>query len=157
MLVLRSRLTRVLYDMRILRGRLEQLRSRLERKVESLKGLGAEERLLKAYISALNQVSYTILVLSVLEIKVENIVTLNTMFQELVVVREALRELSRRVRNIPEVSTVLEDLSDSVGDIVAEAHIRVDGAQLPVYREAARKIMEQAEQQLRVSSTLTSK
>jgi len=148
-LVLRGRLARVLYDMRLLRGRLEQLRSRLERRVESLRSLGAEERLLKSYVSALNQVSYAILVLSILEIKVENVLTLGTVVHDLVVVREALRELSRRVRNIPEVSAVLEDLCDSVGEIVAEAHIKVDGAQLPVYREAARKIIEQAERQLR--------
>jgi len=154
--VLRSRLARVLYDMRLLRGRLEQLRSRLERRVESLRNLGAEERLLKSYINALDQVSYAILVLSILEIKVENVLTLGTMVHDLIIVREALRELSRRVRNVPEVSTVLEDLSDSIGDIVAEAHIKVDGAQLPMYREAARKIVEQAERQLRRGSIATS-
>lgn len=154
--MLRSRLARVLYDMRLLRGRLEQLRSRLERRVESLRNLGAEERLLKSYINALDQVSYAILVLSILEIKVENVLTLGTMVHDLIIVREALRELSRRVRNVPEVSTVLEDLSDSIGDIVAEAHIKVDGAQLPMYREAARKIVEQAERQLRRGSIATS-
>jgi DNA-binding Lrp family transcriptional regulator len=148
-LELRGRLARVLYDLRLLRGRLEQLRDKLERRVENLRNLGSDERLLRAYVNALNQVSYAVLVLNILEVKVENILTLGTVVHDLVVVREVLRELSRRVRNIPEVSAVLEDLGDSIGEIIAGAHIKVDSAQLTVYREAARKIVEQAEQQLR--------
>jgi division protein CdvB (Snf7/Vps24/ESCRT-III family) len=146
---LRGRLARVLYDLRLLRGRLEQLRDRLERRVENLRNLGTDERLLRTYINALNQVNYAVLVLSILEVKVENILALGTVVQDLIVVREVLRELSRRVRNIPEVSAVLEDLGDSVGEIIAEARIKVDSAQLPLYREAARRIVEEAEQRLR--------
>jgi division protein CdvB (Snf7/Vps24/ESCRT-III family) len=146
---LRGRLARVLYDLRLLRGRLEQLRDRLERRVENLRNLGTDERLLRTYINALNQVNYAVLVLSILEVKVENILALGTVVQDLIVVREVLRELSRRVRNIPEVSAVLEDLGDSVGEIIAETRIKVDSTQLPVYREAARRIVEEAEQRLR--------
>jgi division protein CdvB (Snf7/Vps24/ESCRT-III family) len=146
---LRGRLARVLYDLRLLRGRLEQLRDRLERRVENLRNLGTDERLLRTYINALNQVNYAVLVLSILEVKVENILALGTVVQDLIVVREVLRELSRRVRNIPEVSAVLEDLGDSVGEIIAETRIKVDSTQLPVYREVARRIVEEAEQRLR--------
>ncbi|MEM1747747.1 MAG: hypothetical protein QXZ05_05800, partial [Sulfolobales archaeon] len=75
----------------------------------------------------------------------ESILALNAMTQDLVVVREALKELSRRVRSLPEVSAILDDIGDSIGDVMAEIPVDVDQQVIAVRREAAKKILEEAE------------
>ncbi|MEM1698703.1 MAG: hypothetical protein QXD83_02330, partial [Sulfolobales archaeon] len=109
-LVSRSRLTRILYDMKMLRRRLELLEVRLERSLESKKSKEAENSIIRSYSNAIRQIRFVVYSLEVLEVKLESILALNAMTQDLVVVREALKELSRRVRSLPEVSAILDDI-----------------------------------------------
>ncbi len=132
--------------MRMLRRRLELLALRLERSAKSLESRGVGGDVVRQYRNALSQVGYVIRALEVLEIKLESILALNAVTQDLVVVREALRELGRRVKSLPEVSAILDELSDRVSDIVAEMPIVDAGGQTSVaYTEAARRVLEEAE------------
>ncbi|MEM4833043.1 MAG: hypothetical protein QXT76_01695 [Sulfolobales archaeon] len=144
-LVSRSRLTRILYDMKMLRRRLELLEVRLERSLESKKSKEAENSIIRSYSNAIRQIRFVVYSLEVLEVKLESILALNAMTQDLVVVREALKELSRRVRSLPEVSAILDDIGDSIGDVMAEIPVDVDQQVIAVRREAAKKILEEAE------------
>ncbi|MEM4985054.1 MAG: hypothetical protein QW289_04055, partial [Sulfolobales archaeon] len=83
--------------------------------------------------------------LEVLEVKLESILALNAMTQDLVVVREVLKELSKRVRSLPEVSAILDDIGDGIGDVMAEIPVYIDQQAITVRREAAKKILEEAE------------
>ncbi|MEM4985538.1 MAG: hypothetical protein QW289_06515, partial [Sulfolobales archaeon] len=100
-LIGRSRLTRILYDMKMLRRRLELLEVRLERSLENMKSKAAENGIIRSYSNAIRQIRFVVYALEVLEVKLESILALNAMTQDLVVVREVLKELSKRVRSLP--------------------------------------------------------
>lgn len=140
--LLRGSLARILYDIRMLRRRLEVLEARLERSAER-RGIGSD--VARQYHNALRHVRYVARVLEVLEIKLESILALKAVTQDLAVVRETLRELSRRVRSLPEVSAILDELSDRVSDVMVGMPVDVGDRMPAVYTEAAKKILEEAE------------
>ncbi|MEM2208239.1 MAG: hypothetical protein QXG17_06070 [Sulfolobales archaeon] len=144
-LIGRSRLTRILYDMKMLRRRLELLEVRLERSLENMKSKAAENGIIRSYSNAIRQIRFVVYALEVLEVKLESILALNAMTQDLVVVREVLKELSKRVRSLPEVSAILDDIGDGIGDVMAEIPVYIDQQAITVRREAAKKILEEAE------------
>jgi division protein CdvB (Snf7/Vps24/ESCRT-III family) len=134
-----------LYDLRILRRRLELLEARLEKSVSNLKLKGEGSDMLRSYTNAIGQIRYVICALEALEIKLENVITMNTVTQDLVVVREALKELSQRIRGLPEVSAILDEMGDSVSDVIADTPVTLDTHTVTVSRETAKKILEEAE------------
>ncbi|MEM1623132.1 MAG: hypothetical protein QW543_03230 [Sulfolobales archaeon] len=144
-LVGRGRLTRILYDMKMLRRRLELLEVRLERSLESMKSREPESSIIRSYSNAIRQIRFVIYALEALEVKLESILALNAMTQDLVIVREVLKELSRRVRSLPEVAAILDDIGDDIGDIMTEVLVDVDQQAMAVRREVARKILEEVE------------
>lgn len=141
----RSRLTRILYDMKMLRRRLELLETRLGRSVENIRSRGVEGDVVRSYHNAMKQIRFVVYALEVLEVKLESILTLNAVTQDLAVVREVLKELSKKARVIPEVSAILDEMGDSVGDVMTEIQIDVDQQSVVTRREAARRILEEAE------------
>lgn len=149
----RSRLTRILYDMKILRRRLELLEDRLTRSIENMRNKGAGDEILRSYMNAVKQVRYVVYALGILEVKLENILTLNAMLQDLVVVREILKELGKRVKNLPEVSAILDELGDGISDVMTEIPLNIDQQTLITRREAARKILDEAEKYVQNSGT----
>ena len=134
-----------MYDMKILRRRLELLEERLGRSIESMRSRGVGEEVLRSYSNAARQVRYVTYALGVLEVKLENILTLNAMLQDLVVIREVLKELSRRVKGLPEISAILDELGDGVSGAMAEVPLKVDQQAIATRREDAKRILEEAE------------
>lgn len=143
-----------MYDLRILRHRLELLESRLEKSVNNLKLKGAGSDILRSYTNAMRQIRYVIYVLETLEIKLENVLTMNAVIQDLVVVREALKELSQRIRSLPEISAILDEIGDGVSDVIAKTLMNLDVHIVTVSRETARKILEEAEKVAEVKREL---
>ncbi len=134
-----------MYDLRILRRRLELLEGRLEKSANNLKLRGAGPDMLRSYTNAMRQISYVICVLEALEMKLENVLAMNAVTQDLVVVREALKELSQRIRGLPEVSAILDEIGDGVSDVIAGTPMYLDTHTVTASREAAKKILEEAE------------
>ncbi|MCS7099294.1 MAG: hypothetical protein RMH84_06315 [Sulfolobales archaeon] len=142
--MLKRKLVKILYDVKTLRRRLELLEARIEKSLENVRGRDVRGDLVKSYANALRQLKYVTYVLGILEVKLENVVTLNAVTQDIVVAREALKELSRRIRSLPEISAILDEIGDSLSDIVSET-LSVDRQALVIQREAARRILDEAE------------
>ncbi|MCX8184701.1 MAG: hypothetical protein RMI56_01230 [Sulfolobales archaeon] len=135
---------RILYDMRTLRRRLELLEARIERSLENAKSRGIEVSIAKSYSNALKQIRYVVYALGVLEVKLENIVALNTVTQDLVVTRDVLKELSERIGSIPEISAILDEIGDDISEVMSET-INIDQQAAASRREATKRILEEAE------------
>lgn len=141
--------------MKILRRRLELLEVRLGRSMENMKSKGAEDGLVRSYINAIRQIKYVVYALGILEVKLESILTLSAMSQDLIVVREVLKELSKRARSLPEISAILDEMGDGIGDVMTEMSLSVDQQVVIARREDAKKILEEAEKLVEASNRET--